>query len=63
MVSLSQAKPSKTIDVSYKGIAPDTFKEGGIAIVEGHYLKNGIFEADKLLAKCPSKYQSAKRKQ
>ncbi|MGB2691963.1 MAG: cytochrome c maturation protein CcmE [Thermodesulfobacteriota bacterium] len=28
------------------------------AVVEGVYAKNDVFEADTLLAKCPTKYES-----
>ena len=61
MVSLSQAKKDKTIKIAYTGVVPDTFKIGGMAIVEGKYGKDGVFRADTLLAKCPSKYEGVKR--
>jgi len=55
-ISLKKTKPSQTIEVDYTGVAPDTFKAGGLAIVEGKFGKDGKFAADKLVAKCPSKY-------
>jgi cytochrome c-type biogenesis protein CcmE len=39
---------------------PDLFKEGAEVVVEGRF-ENGLFLADRLMAKCPSKYE-AKRK-
>jgi len=42
--------------VSYKGIVPDTFKEGIDIVVEGYYRDN-IFNANNILVKCPSKYE------
>lgn len=60
MVSLKSTKPTDTINVDYKGVVPDTFKPGGMAIVEGTYDRDGIFRADSLLAKCPSKYVGVK---
>jgi len=45
------------LPVFYRGIAPDTFKEGAEVVVEGKYDSSGIFMAETLLAKCPSKYE------
>ena len=47
-----------SIDVIYKGIVPDIFKDGVQAVVEGNYTSENIFKADLLLAKCPTKYES-----
>lgn len=49
--------PSQTIQVTYSKIAPDTFKDEAEVVVTGTY-KNGVFSADEMLAKCPSKYSS-----
>lgn len=46
---------SDNLVVEYKGVVPDAFKPGGDAIVTGVY-SNGVFKANELLAKCPSKY-------
>jgi cytochrome c-type biogenesis protein CcmE len=55
---LSQEKDS--IPVTYIGTAtlPDDFKGGAKAIVEGSYLGDGTFRAEKVQAKCASKYQA-----
>jgi len=45
------------LPVLYKGITPDTFKEGVEVVVEGKYEPSGLFMAENLLAKCPSKYE------
>ena len=45
------------VPVTYKGIVPDTFGENGEVVVEGT-LASGNFEADFLMAKCPSKYEA-----
>ena len=45
----------KNIEVSYKGILPDLFREGQGVIVNG-YLKNNIFEATEVLAKHDENY-------
>lgn len=49
---------TETIDVQYEGIIPDIFADDVEAVVEGVYAKNDVFEADTLLAKCPTKYES-----
>ena len=45
-----------TLPVSYRGVVPDTFAEEGEVVVEGALLGGGTFEANHLMAKCPSKY-------
>lgn len=49
---------AETIDVYYEGIIPDIFADDVEAVVEGKYAKNDVFQADTLLAKCPTKYES-----
>ncbi len=46
------------IAVAYSGIVPDIFKDNVEAVVEGEYTPKNVFEADVLLAKCPTKYES-----
>ena len=52
---------AKSIPVTYVGTdtLPDTFKDGAQALVDGDYLADGQFRADKIQAKCASKYQAA----
>jgi cytochrome c-type biogenesis protein CcmE len=45
--------------VRYHGIIPDTFVDGADVVVEGALENDGTFSAHMLLAKCPSKYESA----
>lgn len=49
----------ETLQVTYSGVLPDIFRAGIQVVVEGHYNGNGPFQAQTLLAKCPSKFQSA----
>ncbi len=51
---------SQSLPVSYVGsdTLPDTFRGGAQAIIEGTYASNGVFRADKVQAKCASKYQA-----
>ncbi len=46
------------VPVVYSGIVPDTFAENGEVVVEGTLASQGSFEADFLMAKCPSKYEA-----
>ncbi len=45
-----------SLPVRYEGVRPDMFRDGAQVVVEGRYCAGGIFEATKLLLKCPSKY-------
>jgi cytochrome c-type biogenesis protein CcmE len=60
-LSFRLAQDIKSISVTYVGTdtLPDTFKDGAQAIVDGDYLANGNFRAEKIQAKCASKYQAA----
>ncbi len=49
---------SNSITVYYEGVVPDTFKPGGEVMVEGKLDEEGVFQADTLMTKCASKYQS-----
>jgi cytochrome c-type biogenesis protein CcmE len=47
---------AKTMNVVYKGILPDLFKEGKGVVAEGKLGANGLFEADQVLAKHDENY-------
>lgn len=51
----------RSLPVSYVGRdpLPDTFKDGSQALVEGHRMPDGHFVAEKVQAKCASKYEPA----
>ena len=46
----------KSLPVVYQGVVPDTFKTGNDVVVEGYLNSSGVFQANNILAKCPSKY-------
>jgi cytochrome c-type biogenesis protein CcmE len=48
------------LKVSYTGIdpLPDTFKDGAQALADGKLGKDGVFHANKIQAKCASKYEA-----
>lgn len=45
------------ISVKYADAKPDNFDSGYPVIVEGRFDENNKFKADKVLVKCPSKYE------
>ena len=47
-----------TVAVSYTDALPDTFRAGGPVQVDGIYNAPGQMQADHVLTKCPSKYES-----
>jgi cytochrome c-type biogenesis protein CcmE len=47
----------ESLPVAYQGVVPDTFKVGNEVVVEGHLNSDGIFQANTLMPKCPSKYE------
>ncbi len=47
---------AKTMQVQYKGILPDLFKEGKGVVAEGSLDKDGLFKADQVLAKHDENY-------
>jgi len=49
----------QAIDVQYRGIVPDIFRDNVEAVVEGLYTPENVFQARVLLAKCPTKYDPA----
>ena len=59
LITFVIADSGQTLAVTYTGIVPDIFRPGIQVVVEGHYTGQGPFQAQTLLAKCPSKFQSA----
>ena len=47
------------LKIIYNGPKPDLLKDEAQAIMTGHLDSNGVFHADELLLKCPTKYQEA----
>lgn len=50
----------ESVPVVYTGSqpTPDTFQEGSQAVVEGEYTRDRLFHADRIQAKCASKYEA-----
>ncbi|HHW14379.1 MAG TPA: cytochrome c maturation protein CcmE [Firmicutes bacterium] len=49
----------RTLPVTYNGVRPGSFEDGVEVLVEGKY-RDGVFHADNVLTKCPSKYEAKK---
>lgn len=47
------------LKVIYVGVKPDLMRNEAQAIMTGHLAADGIFYADELLLKCPTKYEEA----
>ncbi len=54
------AEKDASLRVSYQGVTPDMFIDGGEVVVEGTLQRNGVFRANTLLTSCPSKYEAEK---
>lgn len=61
--TLEHPETKETLRVRYKGLKPANFEEAISIVAIGRYDKGSReFEANKLLVKCPSKYQGAEVK-
>jgi cytochrome c-type biogenesis protein CcmE len=61
--TLKDPKTSENLRVRYKGVKPGNFEDAISIVAIGRYdEKAKEFEAQKLLVKCPSKYQGAEVK-
>jgi len=59
-VSFILHQDAKMLKVVYTGIdpLPDTFKDGAQALADGKLGADGVFQANKIQAKCASKYEA-----
>ena len=56
------SKRNEILTVIYKGVLPDTLKEGRELVVQGVYdSRSKTFTAREILTKCPSKYEAEAR--
>jgi cytochrome c-type biogenesis protein CcmE len=52
----------QVVQATYKGVVPDTFKDGSEVVLKGQLGPHGFDVApDGVMAKCPSKYEEQKR--
>lgn len=57
-VAFSVSDGTSTVPIVYEGPMPDTLRDEGEAVVEGQMGTDGVFRADTLFAKCPSKFEA-----
>jgi cytochrome c-type biogenesis protein CcmE len=48
----------QTMDMVYSEVVPDIFKDDVEVVAEGHVGPDGVFQAETLLTKCPSRFES-----
>lgn len=61
--TLQEPETKETLRIRYKGLKPANFEDAISIVAIGRYDQAAQkFEADKLLVKCPSKYQGAEVK-
>ena len=58
-VNFTIVDSKSTLPVTYSGVVPDIFRADVTVVVEGTLPASGIFHANTLLTKCPSKFQPA----
>ncbi len=52
----------QVVEASYNGIVPDTFKDDAEVVLKGRLSSDGFrVEPNGVMAKCPSKYEPAKK--
>ena len=56
IMSFSIIEGETSLPVVYQGVVPDTFRVGNEVVVEGYLDSDSTFQANTILAKCPSKY-------
>jgi cytochrome c-type biogenesis protein CcmE len=57
LVFALQDEQQEVMEVVYRGVKPANFEQATSVVAIGTF-KDGRFEADQLLVKCPSKYQA-----
>ena len=58
LVHFSLTDGQETIDAVYNGVVPDLFfNEHSEILLEGTYSPEGLFDAQAIIVKCPTKYQ------
>ncbi len=57
-VTFDVTDKTSTVTVVYTGPKPDTLKDDGEAVAEGALGSDGVFHAETLFAKCPSKFST-----
>lgn len=54
------AGEEESLPVAYEGVRPSNFDDGVEVVAEGSYGPTGVFDADQIITRCPSRYESVK---
>ncbi len=54
-------KSAPVLHAEYEGVVPDTFKDGAQVTASGRLNEDGVFVAQEVIAKCPSKYEAQEK--
>ncbi len=54
--TITDIEGTESLPVVFQGVAPDSFKDGAEVVAEGQLNPDGVFQANTILAKCPSRY-------
>jgi len=57
-VTFTEKDGTASMPVDYSGSLPDIFKPGITVVAEGKLGSDGVFHAQQLLAKCPSRFST-----
>lgn len=58
LFTMEDKESGDTLAVTYQGVKPANFEDAVSIVAVGRYSEEtGVFQADNLLVKCPSKYQ------
>jgi cytochrome c-type biogenesis protein CcmE len=60
---IRSGEPGNVMNISFTGTPPDTFKDEAEVVAHGQLRSDGGFDANQVIAKCPSKYEAAGRAQ
>lgn len=61
MLSFEVAENGQRVPAVYRGVRPDNLIDGTNVVLEGTFNSAGVFEVDRLLVQCVSKYEAADR--
>ena len=61
IIGLEKHTADQRLTIVYRGVVPGNFDQATSVVAKGHY-EGGVFLADQLLVKCPSKYQGLEEK-
>jgi cytochrome c-type biogenesis protein CcmE len=56
---IRSGEPGNVMNISFTGQPPDTFKDEAEVVLHGKLSSGDGFEANQVIAKCPSKYEAA----